>query len=86
MIWLTTRLDREQHRATYHRFESGRFVACVDVSSRSVPDQGTETTVAYSYVGLSESGNREIAVMTQEDYDAKLIQWAEWIERYLTGR
>ncbi len=82
-VWLVTRLDRAQHRAEYHRVEPGRYVARVEVSCRPAPDHGTETSIAYSFIGLSEAGNREIAAMTQEAYEAKMSQWTEWIDRHL---
>jgi SAM-dependent methyltransferase len=36
-----------------------------------------------SAAGLSESGNREIAAMTLEAYDEKMIRWSEWIDHFL---
>lgn len=83
-VWVITRLDRAKHEAEYHRVEPGRYVARIDVACRPSPDGATQASVAYSFVGLSESGNRDIAAMTQEDYDAKMSRWAGWIRRHLS--
>jgi len=82
-VWVVTRLDRAGHRAGYHRIEPGRYVAHVEVESCAAPDGGTETEVSYTYVGLSADGNREIAAMKQDDYEAKLAHWATWIRAHL---
>ncbi len=82
-VWVVTRLDRALHRVEYHRVEPERYVARVEVSCRPVPSARTEASIAYSFVGLSEAGNREIAAMTQQAYDAKMLRWVEWINRYL---
>jgi hypothetical protein len=50
-----------------------------------MPDRRTQVSTAYSFVGLSEIGNRQIAAMTQEAYDTKMIRWSEWIDRHLGG-
>ncbi len=82
-VWVVTRLDRERHRAEYHRVEPGHYVARVRVDCRPAAGGGTATTIAYTYFGLSEAGNAEIAAMTREAYEAKMVRWAGWIERYL---
>jgi len=84
-IWVITRLDRELHEAEYHRVEPGRYVARIAVACKPAPPGGTEVAVAYSFVGLSEKGNREIASMTQQDYEAKLGRWAGWIREHLSA-
>jgi hypothetical protein len=82
-VWVVTRLDRGEHRAEYHRVEPGRYVARVEVRCRPLDERRTEVSTAYTFVGLSESGNREIAAMTREAYDAKMSRWSDWIGRCL---
>lgn len=84
-VWVVARLDRERHLAVYHRVDPTRYVARVAVRCRSLDDGKTAVVVEYSYVGLSEEGNLEIAAMTQAEYDAKLTRWSEWIERMSAG-
>ncbi|HXI03872.1 MAG TPA: hypothetical protein VNI57_11915 [Candidatus Saccharimonadales bacterium] len=82
-VWVISRLDRRAHEAEYHRIEPGRYVARVEVACRPAPEGGTEAAIAYSFTGLSDSGNREIEAMTPEAYEAKLARWTEWIARSL---
>jgi hypothetical protein len=82
-VWIVSRLDLVSHDVTYHRVEPGRYVARIEVSCRALGDRSTEATVVYSFVGLSESGNREIAAMTQDAYDAKMSRWTKWITHHL---
>jgi hypothetical protein len=83
VVWVITRLDRARHEVEYHRVEPGRYVARVEVRCRAVADHETAVATAYSYVGLAEAGNRDIAALTPAAYDAKMARWAEWIAGHL---
>lgn len=85
-VWLITGLDREDYRVEYHRIEPSRYVARIEVACRAVSGRETDVRTTYSFIGLTESGNREIAAMTQQAYDAKMARWAEWIRSYLEAR
>ena len=82
-VWLVNHLDRAAHSAEYHRVEPGRYVARVTVGCEAVGRDRTEVSIAYTFIGLSEQGNRDITAMSQQDYDAKLVKWTEWIVNYL---
>jgi hypothetical protein len=82
-VWIVTRLDVSAHRVVYHRVEPGRYVARVEVCCNALADDLSEATTTYSFVGLSDSGNDEIATMTQDSYDAKMVRWTNWINHYL---
>lgn len=85
-IWLVRRLDYEKHIVEYCRIEPGRYVANIEVSCRSLPDKSTVVSTSYSYIGLSEAGNKDIDAWTQQAYDEKMSHWKEWIDRYLSSR
>lgn len=85
-VWLVTRLDRERWSVEYHRVHPERYVARISVACRPLPDGRTEVSTIYSFVGLSEAGNREIDTMTQQTYDEKMSRWSEWVARHLAGR
>jgi hypothetical protein len=84
-VWIVTRLDAARRAVEYHRVEPGRWVARVRVACGPAP-AGSSAAVEYEFVGLSESGNREIAAMTAADYDAKLARWSRWIAEHLHRR
>ena len=81
-VWIVTKLDTSTHHVIYHRVESTRYVARVEVHCSAIADNLTGAATEYLFVGLSESGNREITAMTQHSYDAKMTRWANWINHY----
>jgi hypothetical protein len=85
-IWVVTRLDHLAHKVEYHRVEPGRYVARIVVSCSAISDQVTEAATRYEFIGLTESGNAEIALMTQAGYAQKMKRWSEWINEYLGTR
>jgi hypothetical protein len=83
-IWVVARLDRDAaHEVEYYRVEPGRYVARIVVVCRAPAADRTLVATGYSFVGLSEVGDRDIGAMSQEAYDAKMARWTEWIERHL---
>ncbi len=84
-IWVVTALDRQRREVEYHRIETGRYVARVSVQCS---EDGLQTTVRvkYSFVGLSEAGNQDIAAMSAQSYEEKMRRWQEWINRHLSGQ
>ncbi len=82
-VWVISRLNRVSHEVSYHRVEPNRYVARVDVECSALASGKTEASVSYTFVGLSERGNGDIAVMNQTDYDAKMRRWQTWINAYL---
>lgn len=59
-VWVVNEVDHERCRASYHRFTPSLKSGLVEVRCDSNSRGGTELTVSYSMVGLSEAGNREI--------------------------
>ena len=84
-IWVVTALDRDRHEVEYHRVEAGRYVAKVDVRCSASANGGTDVRVTYTFVGLSEVGNQDIAAMSQEAYVEKMQRWQGWITKGLPG-
>jgi len=82
-VWVVTGLDRERHEVEYCRVESRRYVARVRVHCRALGAAQTEAGVGYTFVGLSEPGNREIAAMSETAFDEKMKRWEKWIGAYL---
>jgi len=79
-IWVVTALDRERHEVEYHRVEAGRYVARVQVRCTAAGG-GSSVQVTYTFVGLSEVGNQDIAAMSQEAYAEKMQRWQGWITK-----
>ena len=77
-LWVVARLNPAEFYVRYNRFEPGRYVAIVEVGIIKVHN-GSQVTVTYSFVGLSERGNKDIDGMSQSAYDEKLEHWSEWL-------
>jgi hypothetical protein len=82
-VWVISRLNRAAHEVTYHRVEPDRYVARIDVRCSALPERKTEAAVTYTFVGLSDRGNGDIAKMTQTEYDKKMQRWENWMNGYL---
>lgn len=82
-IWVVTALDRERHEVEYHRVEAGRYVARVHVQCSPGAGGQTEVRATYTFVGLSEPGNADIAAMSDEAYREKMGRWEGWIRTAL---
>ena len=83
-IWVVTALDRERREVEYHRVEAGRYVARVQVRCPAAPAGGTDVHVTYTFVGLSDVGNGDIAAMSREAYVEKMQRWQGWITKGVT--
>jgi hypothetical protein len=82
-IWVVTALDRNRQEVEYYRVEAGRYVARVHVRCASAAGGQTEVRVTYTFVGLSEVGNRDIAAMSDAAYREKMGRWEGWIRTVL---
>jgi hypothetical protein len=83
-IWITADLDPANHIVEYYRVEPGYLLAHIVVQCHEVEPARTRVVVSYSYVGLTETANQDIAAMSQDAYREKLENWSQWIENYLS--
>jgi hypothetical protein len=82
-IWVVSALDRVRHEVEYHRVEAGRYVARVEVRCSDSAGGRTAVHVTYTFVGLSEVGNRDIEAMSAPAYEEKMRRWQGWITESL---
>jgi hypothetical protein len=82
-IWVVTGLDRDRHDVEYHRVEAGRYVARVHVRCSPAAGGQTDVRVTYTFVGLSDIGNQDIAAMSPQAYEEKMTRWRDWIAAHL---
>ena len=60
-------------------------MARVDVRCAPRGADQTEVRVTYTFVGLSEVGNQDIAAMSPQAYEEKMGRWRDWIVKALAG-
>ena len=84
--WVMAEYDPARLAVTYYNVTPGYQVRKIAIRCRAVGG-ATEATVAYSYVGLSETGNKDVEEMTESNYAAKMEHWTVAINHYLkTGK
>jgi hypothetical protein len=83
VVWLVSSLDRLKHEVEYHRVEAGQHVARVRVACAARSPRQTEVRVRYLFVGLSDAGNRQIALMTAEAHGERMREWQRLIREHL---
>jgi hypothetical protein len=83
-IWVVTILDRDRHKVEYWRVEPSRYVATVRVHCQARDLARTDARVTYTFVGLSDGGNREISAMSDTAFEEKMKRWQEWIDAHLS--
>ena len=81
-VWVVSLLDRVKCHVVYYRVEAKRYVARIEVKAIGAKG-GSEISVAYSFVGLSDHGNKEIDAMVQSAYNEKLRRWSEWLRTHI---
>jgi hypothetical protein len=84
-VWIVSHLDVATHRVTYHRVEPGLYVARIDVTCDDVSAGVTDVSTVYTFVGLSEEGNKAISVMSALEYEAKMTRWTTWLQSHLAN-
>lgn len=84
-VWIVTGLDPASRDVEYHRVEPGRYVARVRVRCEGIEDRRTVVSVRYAFIGLSDDGNAEIALMSRADFDEKMQRWDRWIREKAVG-
>ena len=84
-VWVVATLDRLRHEVEYYRVEVGRYVARVRVRCQARGAEETDVAVTYTFVGLSEAGNQEIAAMSEAVFEQKMKRWQGWISTYLSS-
>jgi hypothetical protein len=85
-VWIVTTLDEDRHEVEYYRVEAGRYVARVHVRCTASAERQTDVRVIYTFIGLSETGNQDIAAMSSEAYVEKMRRWQGWITTYLSSQ
>jgi len=84
-VWVVTALDRDVHAVEYYRVEAGRYVGHVEVRCTDSAGSRTDVRVTYTFVGLSDVGNQDIAAMSPRAYEEKMRRWQGWITKHLSG-
>lgn len=85
-VWVISALDRDAHSVEYFRIEATRYVARVRVRCEADGPARTKAHVSYLFVGLTDTGNGDIAQMSRDEYAGKMERWGRMIQEYIDAR
>ena len=81
-VWIVKNYDPDHYRVDYYKIEPGAKVGIISVKCDPVGPRATRVEVTYTYIGLSESGNRFIEGFTRAGYQAFIGEWKTLLEAY----
>jgi hypothetical protein len=85
-VWIVKKYETEIHSVQYYKVEPQEKVGVVTVKCDDLAEKKTRIQVTYTYIGLSESGNRFIDRFTENDYKKFIDEWKGLLKRYFDGK
>jgi hypothetical protein len=85
--WVVTEYDPTKFRVGFVWVNPALVAAQIQIELHAKPEAKTEARIRYSYTGLSEKGNQEVARYDAAWFGHKMEGWEAAINHYLqTGR
>jgi len=85
--WVVTEYDPRVFRIGFVWVNPGLVAAQIRIELHAKSPQETSARIGYTYTGLSEKGNQEVARFDEKWFGHKMQSWEEAINHYLkTGR
>ncbi len=81
-IWIVKHYDPEACRVQYYKIEPGEKVGVISVKCDALDRRKTRLEVSYTYIGLSDSGNRFIEHFTKAAYEQFIGHWEVLLEAH----
>ena len=85
-VWIVKSYDRRGRRVQYYKVEPSQKVGIVSVGCEALDRHLCRVTVSYTYIGLSDSGNRFIANFTRAAYEKFIGEWKTLLEAYFAAK
>jgi len=85
-IWIVKHYDPEACRVQYYKIEPGEKVGVISVTCDALDRRTTRVEVTYTYIGLSDSGNRFVGQFTAAAYEEFIKEWKTLLEIYFEKR
>jgi hypothetical protein len=86
-IWIINKYEPGNFQIEYLRIEPGIKVGKIQIECGTGRGQETLATITYTYIGLSDLGNKFIEAFTTEHYHDFISAWERAINYYLeTGQ
>lgn len=75
VFWVVTHYDPQRHEVSYANVLPGQTLNRIEIACKAAGDGQTDCTVRYSFVGLSEEGNKFVEMHTEEVFAGKMKHW-----------
>ncbi len=86
-IWVVTHHDPAHRRVAFTRFTPGSRVCVLTLAVRPRDAGSSFVDIAYTYTGLSPTGNQFIDALTEDLFRADMQQWEDSVNHFLrTGK
>ena len=74
-IWIVKKYEPDIYRVQYYKIEPGEKVGAICVHCHPLEKESTRVEVTYTYIGLSDSGNRFIGSFDRPAYEEFIGEW-----------
>ena len=85
-VWIVKEYSPDTRRVQYYKIEPKEKLGIISVHCDPLGQHFTRVEVRYTYVGLSDSGNRFIAHFSAEQYAEFIAEWKTHLEAYFDQR
>jgi hypothetical protein len=85
-VWIVKKYDSENRRVQFYKIEPNEKLGIISVRCDPLDLHSTRVEVTYTYVGLSESGNRFVETFSEEKYKDFIEEWKTLLEAYFEKR
>ena len=87
VYWVVTHYDPQRHEISYANVLPGQTLNRIEIACKPAGPNQTDCTVRYSFVGLSDEGNKFVEMHTEEVFAGKMKHWVTAINHALdTGQ
>lgn len=80
-IWIVKKYEPEIHSLQYYKVEPQEKLGVVTVKCSQLVENKTGVQVSYTYIGLSESGNKFIKGFSENHYKEFIDEWKCLLEK-----
>jgi hypothetical protein len=85
-VWIVKKYDPETRRVQFYKVEPNEKVGTISVRCDPLDPHSTRVEVTYTYLALSDSGNRFIENFSEKHYKDFIEEWKTLLEAYFEKR
>jgi hypothetical protein len=83
-LWTMTAYDEAAGQVAYFRTVPGVLAVHIEIRLAAEGTDACTANVAYTYAALSAAGNGRVEAMTEERYEAQMVEWERALNHYVS--